>query len=282
MRQNFDLHSHSNKSDGSFSPAELVEYAKKNSIKVLALTDHDTIDGIGEAVESGKKIGINVIAGVEVSVDFKPGSMHICGYNVDTDNSYLNDKLKSAQDSRKNRSGMIIDKLKSAGFYITPDEIKKVAGSGRISRSHFAQIMVEKGYVGTVEEAFDKYLAKGASCYVERVRLNIREAVKMIKEAGGKAVLAHPVQLKLESDEEYIRKFAELKEIGIEGIEAFSTYHSEEENQKFRQMAKELDLFVTGGSDFHGKIKPDVKLGVFGENVDVDIKELIKKLESGG
>jgi predicted metal-dependent phosphoesterase TrpH len=282
MKQNFDLHAHSNTSDGSFSPTELVEYASKNDIKTLALTDHDTINGIDEAVKAGEKFGVTVIAGVEISIDFNPGTMHICGYNIDIENKNLNEKLGIVQHARKNRNSVIVDKLNSAGVDITLDEIKKVAGPDQVGRPHFARVMMEKGYVTTVQEAFNKYLAKGSPCYVDRVRLSINDAVEMIKGAGGKAVLAHPIQLKLESVEAYKSKFAELKGLGIEGVEAFSSYHNEEENRKFKAMADELGLIVTGGSDFHGKTKPDVKLGIFGENVDIKIIELIKQLEFGG
>ena len=244
----------------------------------MALTDHDTINGVDEAVKAGEKFGVTVIAGVEINIDFDPGTMHICGYNIDIENKNLNDKLGIVQHARKNRKGVMVDKLNSAGVAITLDEIKKVAGPDQVGRPHFARVMMEKGYVTTVQEAFNKYLAKGSPCYVDRVRLSINDAVEMIKGAGGKAVLAHPIQLKLESDEAYKSKFAELKDLGIEGVEAFSSYHNEEENQKFKAMADELDLIVTGGSDFHGKTKPDVKLGIFGENVDIKINELIKQL----
>jgi predicted metal-dependent phosphoesterase TrpH len=278
LKQNFDLHSHSNASDGSFSPTELVEYASKNDIKTLALTDHDTINGVDEAVKAGEKFGVTVITGVEINTDFNPGTMHICGYNIDIENKNLNGKLGIVQQARKNRESVIVDKLNSAGFAVTLDEIKKVAGPDQVGRPHFARVMMEKGYVTTVQEAFNKYLAKGSSCYVDRVRLSINDAVETIKGAGGKAVLAHPIQLKLESDEAYKNKIAELKDLGIEGVEAFSSYHNEEENQKFNAMADELGLMVTGGSDFHGKTKPDVQLGVFGENVTIKINELIKQL----
>jgi predicted metal-dependent phosphoesterase TrpH len=253
-----------------------VEYASKNDITTLALTDHDTINGVDKAVKAGKKFGVTVIAGVEINIDFNPGTMHICGYNIDIGNKYLNDKLGIVQQARKNRKRVIVDKLNAAGVAVTLDEIKKVAGHDQVGRSHFARVMLEKGYVTTVQEAFDNYLAKGAPCYVDRVRLSIKDAVEMIKGAGGKAVLAHPIQLKLESDEAYKNKFAELKDLGIEGIEAYSSYHTEEENQKFKAMADELGLMVTGGSDFHGKTKPDVELGIFGENVAIKINELIK------
>lgn len=244
----------------------------------MALTDHDTVNGVDEAVKAGEKFGVTVIAGVEINVDFDPGTMHICGYNIDINNRNLNDKLVIVQHARKNRKRLIVDKCNAAGVAVTLDEIENVAGHEQVGRPHFARVMMEKGYVTTVQEAFDNYLAKGSPCYVDRVRLSVNDAVEMIKGAGGKAVLAHPIQLKLESDEAYKNKFAELKDLGIEGVEAFSSYHNEEENKKFKAMADELDLLVTGGSDFHGNTKPDVKLGIFGENVAIKINELIKHL----
>ena len=255
-----------------------MEYASKNDITTLALTDHDTIDGVDEAVQAGEKFGVRVISGVEINTDFGPGTMHICGYNIDIENKNLNDKLEIVQQARKNRKRVIVDKLNAAGVAVTLDEIEKATGPGQVGRPHFARVIMEKGYVTTVQEAFDKYFAKGAPCYVDRVRLSIIDAVEMIKGAGGKAVLAHPNQLKLESDEAYKSKLAEFKDFGIEGVEAYSSYHTEEENQKFKTMADELDLIATGGSDFHGKTKPDVELGIFGENVAININELLKHL----
>ena len=280
MKQNFDLHVHTTTSDGSFSPTELVKKAKTEGILTIGIADHDTVGGVEEAIEAGKEFGINVIAGVEISIDFSPGTMHLCGYFIDIENEKLKQGLKFIQEGRINRNPQIIKKLNDLDMDITLEEVRKEAEGEVIGRPHISACLVKKGYVKDTKEAFKKFLAKGKPCYVERVRLKKQEAVNMIIEAGGVAVLAHPKQLKLNSKEEYKQLFTEFKEIGVLGIEAYSSHHSSEENERFKSLASELGMFVTGGSDFHGTTKPDVKLGVFGENVFIDIDDLLKRMKS--
>ena len=280
MPQNFDLHTHSNASDGSYSPGDLVKLAAESGVTTLALTDHDTVSGVVEAVVAGKNFGVTVIPGVEISIDFSPGTMHICGYYLDIDNPELQAGLNFVQVARRNRNPRIIEKLKVLGLNITLDEVKAVAGPDQLGRPHFAKVLVQKGYANDTQEAFNKYLAKGAPAYMDKQRLPLAQAVAMIKAAGGVAVLAHPVQLRLETMADYLTKFTELKTAGVEGIEAFNSYQSEAENQQFYGITKELDMLITAGSDFHGEIKPKVKLGQFGEDVPLRIEDIVEAIQA--
>ncbi|MDO9548805.1 MAG: PHP domain-containing protein [Candidatus Marinimicrobia bacterium] len=276
---NFDLHTHSNASDGSYSPGDLLKLAAESGVTTLALTDHDTVSGVAEAVVAGKQYGVTVIPGVEISIDFSPGPMHICGYYLDIDNPELQAGLNFVQVARRNRNPRIIEKLNALGLDITLDEVKAVAGPDQVGRPHFAKALIQKRVVKDTQEAFNKYLAKGAPAYMDKQRLPLDQAVAMIKAAGGVAVLAHPVQLRLETMADYKTKFAELKAAGVEGIEAFNSYQSEVENQQFYTIAKELDMLITAGSDFHGEIKPMVKLGQFGEDVPLTVEEILNGIK---
>jgi len=278
MQQNFDLHTHSNASDGSYAPADLVKLAAECGVTTLALTDHDTVSGIAEAQAAGKKYGVTLIPGVEISIDFTPGTMHICGYYLDPENTELQAGLNFVQVARRNRNPRIIEKLNVLGVAITLDEVKAVAGPDQLGRPHFAQVLVQKGYARDTQAAFSKYLAKGAPAYMDKQRLSLDRAVAMIQAAGGVAVLAHPIQLKLNSWQEYREKITELKNAGITGVEAFNSYQSEEENQQFYTIATELEMLITAGSDFHGAIKPKVKLGQFGKNIPIKLDDVLIQL----
>ena len=278
MQQNFDLHTHSNASDGSYAPADLVRLAAECGVTTLALTDHDTVSGIAEAQAAGEKYGVTLIPGVEISIDFTPGTMHICGYYLDPENTELQAGLNFVQVARRNRNPRIIEKLNVLGVAITLDEVKAVAGPDQLGRPHFAQVLVQKGYARDTQAAFSKYLAKGAPAYMDKQRLSLDRAVAMIQAAGGVAVLAHPIQLKLNSWQEYREKITELKNAGITGVEAFNSYQSEEENQQFYTIATELEMLITAGSDFHGAIKPKVKLGQFGENIPIKLDDVLIQL----
>jgi hypothetical protein len=275
MVMKYDLHSHTTASDGTYTPAELVKKASALKIEHLAITDHDNVNGVQEALQAGQKDGVNVIPGVEISVEFQPGTMHVCGYFVDINNDILNEKLAFVQQARRDRNPKIIEKLNEQGVEITLQEVQEVAGSDQVGRPNIAKVLIQKGYVNGIKEAFNKYLAKGASCYVNKKRLDLTTAIKTIKAAGGIPVLAHPVQLGLNSEAEYYDLFVRLKKAGIAGIEAFSSHHNEKDNQTYYKLAKKLNMLITGGSDFHGKNKPKVKLGQFGEKPQVDLDKFL-------
>ena len=279
-KNTFDFHVHSNASDGSLSPRDVIRKASEEGLDVIAITDHDTTAGIGDAVEAEKEFGMTVIPGVEISIDFQPGTNHLCGYFIDTENDQLRSGLQFVQDARRNRNPIIVQKLNDLGIDITMPEIVEQAGGDQIGRPHFAKVLLKKGYVKDTQEAFDKYLAKGAPCYMDKQRLSLEHAVKMIKSAGGAAVLAHPAELRFNTEKEYRDYFQYAKDTGVEGVESYSSHHSAEQNAMFRQMADELQMFSTGGSDFHGETKPRIQLGVFGEHVEIDSNELMKRMKS--
>lgn len=276
MLMDYDLHCHTTSSDGTFTPHDVVKKAADLDIEYLAITDHDNVNGLDEASQAGEQYGVKIISGVEISVEFSPGTMHVCGYFIDINNKVLNEKLEFVQKARRERNPKIIRRLNKLGMDINLKEVQKVAGSGQVGRPNIAKVLIQKGYVKDLKEAFDKYLKKGASCYVNKKRLNLDTAIKTITEAGGIAVLAHPVQLNLNSDKEMLDLFKQVKEAGIIGIEAFSSHHNELENQKYWQMANDLKMLITGGSDFHGTNKPNVKLGQFGSNPRVNLDKFLK------
>jgi len=255
-----DLHTHSTASDGTLSPRELVYLAKKVGLKALALTDHDTIDGLPEAYQTAKEEGLPFLCGVEISVKFDgPGHFHLLGYFLEPPEELKEvlDKLKSA---RAERNKKMVEKLRELGIDITLEELKSLA-SGEIGRPHFAYLLVKKGYVKSIEEAFERYLKKGAPAYFPKALLTEEEAISAIKKAKGIPVLAHPITLKL-SDEALRSYLIRLKELGLMGVEVYYSEHTKEYTKFLERLADELALIKTGGSDFHGQNKPDIKLGL--------------------
>jgi 3',5'-nucleoside bisphosphate phosphatase len=270
-----DLHSHTNASDGSCTPAELISKAKKAKINLLAITDHDTIDGVEEGIHAGVVQGVHVIPGAEISVDnpFSP-SMHICCYNININNNTLQEALKHVQNAREERNPKIIKNLNQQGIAITIDEVKKIAGNGQTGRPHIAKAMLQKGYIENMAEAFDKYLANDAPCYVQKERLSLADAIEIVRQAGGITVLAHPGTIKTDHAQDYKNIFAELKNMGISGIEAYSSHHTPEENKLFFNIATELNMMITGGSDYHGANHPHISLGCFGADHTFPVNKL--------
>ena len=189
-----DLHTHSNCSDGSLSPRELVQLAKKRDLRAIALTDHDTVAGVAEAVAAGKELGVEVVPGVEISAQYPPGTMHILGYCFTPSQPEFLKALKKLQEVRAARNPKIIERLQALGLEITTDEVLNLS-SGQVGRPHIAKALVNRGYVSSIDEAFSRYLQKGAVAYVEKFRFSPREAIALIRGAGGLAVLAHPFTL---------------------------------------------------------------------------------------
>ncbi len=262
MSGSIDLHVHSTASDGSFSPKQLVKMAKEIGLVALALTDHDTIDGLYEAQTEAKKLNVNFVPGVEISVKFDgPGHFHLLGYFIDYEEPILVDTLKKLKEARATRNQQMLLKLQQMGIPITWEDVVRVSGGGEIGRPHMARILVEKGIVKDTEEAFSRYLAKGAPAYVPKARLDPKEAINIIHKAKGLTSLAHPYYLKL-SNEDLIKYVALLKDFGLDAIEAYYTDHSLEYTNFCLNLAKKFNLLVTGGSDFHGANKPEIRLGI--------------------
>ena len=270
-----DLHTHTLHSDGTFTPSELVKLAKKAGLASIALTDHDTLSGIEEAQEEGGRSGVEVISGVEISVKFEPGTMHILGFFVDRNSKKLQEGLESIQEARRTRNPLIIKKLQEQGINITLEEVERESGGDQIGRPHFARVLVKKGYVKNFEEAFERYLTKGAPAYVDKRKLTSREAIEMIEDAGGLAALVHPKQLKLDhAPDEFERTVEKLRSEGLKGIEVYSSCQSKSEAACYRKTAERLGLIVTGGSDFHGANRPQVSLGWLGAGVKLSYETI--------
>ena len=256
-----DMHTHTTASDGSYSPRELVQMAGDIGLEALAVTDHDSLDGLPEALEAGKNLGLEVVKGIEISAEFTPGTMHILGYDLDHSHEALNNKISTLQEARRTRNPRIISRLNDMGMDITMEEVTAAAGGGQVGRPHFAKVMLEKGYIGTTKEAFNKYLAKGGPAYIEKFRLSPRESLELILEAGGLPVLAHPFSLKFDTEAGLESQIAELVEYGLVGLEVYYSEHTPEMSQSYLRLAKKYDLAPTGGSDFHGVTKGAIKLG---------------------
>jgi predicted metal-dependent phosphoesterase TrpH len=256
-----DLHLHTTYSDGSLSPTDVLALAQRAGVIALAITDHDTVDGIPEALDAGRQLGIEVIPGIEISSRYKNSELHVLGYFLDWKSTDLSRHTAQLQASRHVRNPRIIEKLNKLGLDITYEEVKGLAASESVGRPHIARILMEKGYVSSAKEAFDRYLAEGAAAYVPRELPSPAEAIAWIRTAGGIPVLAHPTWV-TESAEGLYKLCETLKSEGLGGIEAHYSTHKPEQTSQFLNIARRLDLLVTGGSDFHGITKPDIEVGV--------------------
>jgi len=272
-----DLHIHTTCSDGSLTPSQVVHYAKEKGLKAIAITDHDTIDGNDEALNEGEHQGIEVLPGVEISVDYSPGSMHMLGYFITTDDITLKEKLTLLQGSRADRNPKIIEKLNELGLALTYDEVVQESGGGQVGRPHIAQVLLQKGYVKNLQEAFDKYLGKGAPAYSDKFRFGAEEAITTIIDAGGIPVLAHPFTLHCKSSEELEALVKKLVSKGLKGIEIYYSEHNQKQTSQYRKLAAQHNLAITGGSDFHGKNIKGVDLGTGRGNLKVSYR-LFEKL----
>ena len=254
-----DLHIHSTASDGQYSPSELVGLAKAAGLNILALTDHDTVDGLDEAIRAGEKLGLRVIRGIELGArEYK--DLHILGYGFSPDASALKALCQQMKISRDERKYRIIDFLKERGVDISLTEVEELAGGDIIGRPHFARVMVKRGYVQNNREAFDRYLDTEEYQKIERFKADARTCAEAIKNGGGKVSLAHPWQLRL-PDEELDALVGQLTDYGLDAIECHYPRHTPEQTEFYLSLTRKYNLHVTGGSDFHGeKVKPDIAL----------------------
>lgn len=257
-----DLHAHTTASDGSFSPTELVALAREKGLRAVGVTDHDTIAGWDEALHAGAELGVEVVPGVELSVAYERGRFHLLAYYISPD-SALNDVLLEIQAARANRNVIIFSNLKELGLPLEEDEVLAFAGEGgQVGRPHFAQAMVAREYVKSTQEAFDLYLADGKPAYSTKAVLTPQRAIELIHEAGGVAVWAHPPRGKSYLPDELEDRLREWKEWGLDGLEVFYSQYTADEARWAKTMSERYALLGTGGSDFHGKAKPTVFLGV--------------------
>lgn len=259
-----DLHTHTTASDGDLSPAELVRAAKTVGLAAVAITDHDTVEGLAEALEEGARIGMEVIPGVEISVEIDTGrgTFHLLGYGIDPGHKGLGSVLGRLQSARSQRNLHILERLRALGMPMDPKLPERLAGGGQVGRPHMARALVAEGYVRTVEEAFERFLGKGRPAYVNKFRLGPAEAIRVVKTAGGVPVLAHPFTLGLESPlqlEAFVARMVE--EFGLMGLEVLYPDHDSGTVGRYTELAGRYGLLKTGGTDYHGSAKPGVALG---------------------
>ena len=256
-----DLHVHSNASDGTYTPALLVDYALKKKLSAFALTDHDTISGIEAAINRAKNTSLSIIPGVELSTTYHSKDVHILGLFIDYTSESLINQLNELNNLRSQRNVLMCELLSKEGFDISISQLNEKFQDSVITRAHFARYLLDKGYITTMKEAFDKYIDKGARCYVPKVKCTPKQAIEMIKKAGGVPVLAHPLLYDF-SEEELDEMVVSLKNNGLEGIEAIYSLNQGDDEKNMLHLAQKYHLKVTGGSDFHGSNKPDIDLGV--------------------
>jgi predicted metal-dependent phosphoesterase TrpH len=244
------------------SPSEIVRYAKAKRLQAIAITDHDTIEGLEEGLSEGKRIDFEVIPGIEVSAEHSPGSMHLLGFFLDIHHPFLIERLGYLQKARAERNPKIVEKLNRLGIELTYEEVLKASGGGQVGRPHFAQVLLEKKYVKTFQEAFDRFLKKGAPAYADKFRFTAKEALQFINEAKGVAVLAHPNTLNMNKTSELENLILRLIEEGLKGIEVYYPEHSPLEVSRYKALAERHNLLITGGTDYHGIEKNGLDIGV--------------------
>jgi hypothetical protein len=265
-RLGIDLHIHSTASDGSLTPAEIINRAQRLNLAAIAITDHDSIYGSKEALQAGIPPSLKFLTGIEISAahpTFFPGSgsFHILGYCIRLDNQALNQALNRLRDARKNRNPKIIKRLNELGLKISLEDVNPTIAHGQLGRPHIAQVMIKKGFVKSMDEAFDKFLGAGKPAYVDKNRIGCEETIKMIRDAGGVPVLAHPALLNINDDFQLEELIQNLIKIGMRGIEVYYPEHSPEQMQRYRELANKYNLLITGGTDFHGSITPKIEMG---------------------
>ena len=261
-----DLHIHSTASDGTLSPAEILALAQNLNIAAISITDHDTLEGSKNALFCGIPPSVKFLTGVEISADppgsFQlAGSLHILGYALDVDHPELNQKLTMLKDSRQKRNPEILKLLSGLGIDITFDELRNLAEEDQLGRPHIARLMVKKGVVSSIDAAFDRYLGHGKPAYVDRFRFGCEDTIRTILDAGGIPVLAHPMLLNIQQHEIFENLIDVLTEMGLKGIEVYYPEHTRDLMVYYTRLARRHDLLITGGTDFHGDLNPEIKMG---------------------
>jgi predicted metal-dependent phosphoesterase TrpH len=255
-----DLHTHSNASDGTDEPADVIRAAAAAELSAVALTDHDNLDGIAEASLAAAETGIELVAGTELSVDWPGGAMHMLVYFLEPGPGPLQDRLKAIQDGREDRNRRVVIALNDLGIDITYDEVATEAGGKGIGRPHLAAVLIRKGVVPDMQAAFDEYLATGRPAYQERLRLDHAEAARLAVESGAVPVVAHPHTIGASVDD-YQQAFGRLAEAGVLGVECYYPEYEPELRQHLVELTRSVSLVPTGGSDYHGTYKPGIDIG---------------------
>ena len=278
MEKICDLHTHSNFSDGSFSPSQLLEMAVEAGLSAIALTDHNTVAGLPEFMEAAKDYPIEAVPGTEFSVDYEGKELHLLGLFIREEHyGVVNELLDEGIRQKEESNIALIERLRAAGYGMDYEAIKAKTPNGQVNRSHIATALTEHGYTASNKEAFDKLLSSKRGFYVAPPRPDVFQVIRFLKSIGAVTVLAHPF-LNLKTEEELGRFLAEAKPIGLDGMETIYTLFDEEKTSLAMAIADEFGLKHSGGSDFHGASKPDTVLGTGKGNVKVPL-ELLEKLK---
>ena len=273
-----DLHLHSNQSDGSDTPAEIVAKASAIGLSAIALTDHDNLNGIAEARSAAASSGLTFIPGAELSVDWDTGAMHMLVYFLEPGSSPLARALTQLQDGREDRNRTMAKQLEGLGLDLTYEEVVAEAGGTGVGRPHFAAVLARKGYVSDIKDAFERFLAEGRPGYVARKRLDAVTAIEIARESGAVPVIAHPHTLGV-SAEDYETAFRDLAEVGLGGIEAYYAEYEPALRAHLADVCRDLGVVPTGGSDYHGTYKSGIEIGYGRGDLEVpdETVELLEK-----
>lgn len=258
-----DLHSHTTASDGTYTPQQLVDAAVAQGLEALAITDHDTFAGYEEAKPYAEAAGLRLVCGIELSTksEMVRRTVHLLGYFPDAPPAAeFVGWLQQMKESRRDRNRRLADRLQSMGFDIRLEEVESL-GRNMAGRPHFARLMVAKGYVSNTREAFDRYLDESAPGYVDRNEPSLEEGIRRIGEAGGYSSIAHPVRLNLKNAEQEEELLGAMAQRGLSAVEVYHSDHDAGDSERYLNMARKFGLKITGGSDFHGENKPNVRLG---------------------
>ena len=274
-----DLHIHTTASDGTDLPSEAVAKARSLGLEAIALTDHDTVSGVAEAVSAGRTLGVEVVPGIEVSSDYRDNNIHVLGYFIDPDAPALRAVLDWIRTERVARNEYVVNRLADDGFDISIDELHRLYPEAVLGRPHMAELLMKKGYVSSVQEGFDRYLGEGGKYYMPKRRISMARAVETVLASGGLAVLAHPLQYRYPLNE--VTELIEYgKSLGIRAMECFYSEHSAEDERWLLAQAERFGLGISGGSDYHGTRKTWISMGAGMDNLDIpySVLEELKKL----
>ncbi len=255
-----DMHCHSDCSDGSDRPEKLAKLGKNRGLALMALTDHDTVEGVEAFLAVCRRLNVRAVSGIEISADY-PSTMHILGYCFDVKNQFFRETLENLQRHRDQRNVQILVRFNQMGIPLTMEEVQKEAGAGVVGRPHFAKALIRRGIVHDMATAFQLYLGRGGRVFVKKQCLSPKASIDLIRQAGGVAALAHPIQTS--SDMGKLQSILrELKELGLWGLECYSGHHNADQVASYCDLARSLGLEITAGSDYHGQVRPGCRLGV--------------------
>lgn len=266
-----DLHAHSTASDGTLAASLLVARAASQGVEVLSITDHDSVEGLTEGAEAARVSGITFVTGVELSAVHEENDVHVLGYFVDPDDQSLRVHLEDLRAARRRRADTIVRALQEAGYAVSLEEVLSLSDGGAVGRSHVARALVAGGHAASVEDAFRRLIGRGRPFYVRKDVRSPAEAIAVIRDAGGVAVLAHPGVTRVDAI------IPELVGEGLAGIEAFHAEHTREQRERYAKLAEDLGLLVTGGSDYHGPEAPNPELG----SIELPAGAVERLLEAG-